>query len=278
MLFKKKGNIKIMIYVITHKVFEDNIVDRKHYKILHVGANNNCKLDYLRDDTGDNITQKNPNFCELTGLYWIWKNGNEDLEEITGLVHYRRYFTTPLGDLLYTYLGIKPKILQNEKVENAIKLHDIILPKRINIMRTLKEFYADLHYGEDLNITREVVSDLCSDYLEAYDAVMNEHYFYHANMMICKKRYFDEYSKWLFKIMFALEERIDINKYKDSYQKRVFGFISERLLQVWAHYRKLNIIEYPAFNTEERRITIFEKNFNRLKKIPNKIKCSRNEE
>ena len=63
-------NIKIL--VAAHKNYwmpEDSV-----YLPLHVGAEGKSDLGYTKDNTGDNISAKNPNFCELTGLYWAWKN------------------------------------------------------------------------------------------------------------------------------------------------------------------------------------------------------------
>ena len=79
-------NIKIL--VAAHKTYwmpEDPV-----YFPLHVGAEGKADLGYVKDNSGDNISVKNPNFCELTGLYWAWKNLEADY---VGLVHYRRYFT-----------------------------------------------------------------------------------------------------------------------------------------------------------------------------------------
>lgn len=256
-----------MIYVITHKVFDDSIVDKVHYKILHVGKNRECKEEYLRDDTLNNISAKNQHYCELTGQYWIWKNGTESPDDLTGLVHYRRYFTTELEDFLYTYLDIRPKILKYSAIEDSLSTYDIILPKRVKIYRTVGEFYSDLHDGSDLDITREVIAEIYPEYLSTYDYVMNAHSFYYGNMLICRKKLFDQYSEWLFDIMFELEKHLDLYKEGNSYQARVIGFISERLLQVWVSYNNLKVKEYPVFNTEEKRITFFEKNINRAKRI-----------
>ena len=256
-----------MIYVITHKKFDDSFIDKEHYKILHVGTNDNCKSYYLRDDTGNNISEKNANYCELTGLYWIWKNAQEAPDDITGLVHYRRFFTTSKEDFLYTYFDVAPKILNYNSIENSLKSYDLILPKRVKIFRTVKQFYDDIHIGEDLDLTRDSIKTAAPEYLNSYDEVLNSHYFYFANMAICRRRLLNEYCIWLFNIMHVLESKIEIDKYEDSYQARVFGFISERLLQVWVLHNKLSIKEYPVFNTEEKRITIFEKNKNRITKL-----------
>ena len=40
------------------------------------------------DDEGDNISQKNKTYCELTAQYWAWKNEDADYY---GFFHYRRY-------------------------------------------------------------------------------------------------------------------------------------------------------------------------------------------
>lgn len=262
-----------MIYIITHKVFEPYFVDNEHYCTLHVGKNNNTIKGYLRDDTGtDNISEKNQNFCELTGLYWIWKNGTENEYDVTGLVHYRRYFTTRLNDILYTYFGIKPKVLSFNIVKNVLLKSDVILPVTEKILRTVKQSYIDVHNEEDLILTRKAIEEVCPEYLESFDRVMNSHKYYYANMMICNKKLLNNYSEWLFSILFNLEDKINIDKYTDDYQKRVFGFLSERLLQVWVEHNDLRVTEFPVFNVESRRLNVFQKNLSRFNKFYSKVK------
>ena len=84
------SNKKIEVYVIAHSPKEiKSIKGNDIYKPLFVGRNGKDNLGFLSDDTGDNISSKNSAYCELTGLYWMWKNSSAD---IIGLVHYRRYF------------------------------------------------------------------------------------------------------------------------------------------------------------------------------------------
>lgn len=80
------------IYVILHKYFNTNKYPEGYQNLL-VGSYNKEHIynNYYYDDVGDNISRKNPNYCELTGLYSIWRNSSED---IVGIVHYRRFFTT----------------------------------------------------------------------------------------------------------------------------------------------------------------------------------------
>ncbi len=72
---------------------------------------------------------------------------------------------------------------------------------------------------------------------------------YLYNMFIMKKKDFDEYCKWLFDILFKLESQIDISNY-DNYQSRIFGFLSERLFNVWIKKHNLKIKEIPVINME----------------------------
>lgn len=259
-----------MIFVITHKIFDESMIDKKNYKILHVGKNENCKDYYLRDDSLDNISYKNNNYCELTGLYWIWKNYKENTNSIVGIMHYRRYFTTNFQNFLYTYFNKKPQCIEYTLIKNKLKIVDIIVPKKIRILNTVEGFYSERHCKDDLYLTKETIQEICPDYLDAYQRVMKSHHFIYANMMVCKRNLFNQYCEWLFSIMDSLEKKIDLRKYENNYQKRVFGFISERLLQVWIVKNNLSFIEFPVFNTEERSINIFQKNINRVKKLLSK--------
>ena len=85
----------IKIIVAAHKKYW--MPDDDMYLPLHVGAEgktdeNGQPLDlgYTKDNTGDNISSKNANYCELTGMYWAWKNLDADY---IGLAHYRRHFS-----------------------------------------------------------------------------------------------------------------------------------------------------------------------------------------
>ena len=85
----------VEIVIATHKKYD--FPKGESYLPLQVGANNNANdLGFEKDNTGDNISEKNPYFCELTGLYWAWKNLKSDY---IGLVHYRRHFTLKAGKI-----------------------------------------------------------------------------------------------------------------------------------------------------------------------------------
>ena len=116
---------KIKIYVATHKptklLPKDDI-----YTLLEVGAYNKPEFCALRDNTGDNISEKNSSYCELTGLYWVWKNTNDD---ISGLCHYRRFFVKRLGYFLKVIFGINSCILKRKDIEKTISKYDAIITR-----------------------------------------------------------------------------------------------------------------------------------------------------
>ena len=100
--------MNLKIFIATHKKFD--VPMSKYHVPLHVGREGKEDLGYLGDNTGDNISLKNPNYCELTGLYWIWKNV-KDVDYI-GLCHYRRYFLKVrlVDDIKNLYKKIEKKI------------------------------------------------------------------------------------------------------------------------------------------------------------------------
>ena len=198
----------------------------------------------VRDNTGDNIAEKNPNFCELTAAYWIWKN---DKSDITGLTHYRRYFFKKKNN------NSKENILNKKDIEEILEKYDIILPEKERIVKyTVKNAYGKFHHIEDFEKCREIIQEKYPEYIEAFDKIANGRKLYLYNMFISHKKIFDEYYKWLFDILFELEKRVDISNYSD-YDKRIFGFLSERLLSVWLEKNNhLKIKEMPVYNTEQK--------------------------
>ncbi len=254
-----------MIYVITHKVFDNSILsrdDHNDYQVLHVGTNQNCNSTYLRDDVGENISNKNDSYCELTGMYWIWKNRNVVTDPIVGISHYRRYFCTNGQMKKYIYMNKLPKPLERDQYNRLLFKAHIIVPKpKSSIRHNVYQLYGLFHNQNDLDKVRSIIGRLMPEYLDAFDKEMRSHRVLYANMFICRKEFFDDYCAWLFTILDELEKEIqtfDNNKVskEDKYQARIFGFVSERLLQVWIRKNKLKVTYLPVFNTEIREKSI----------------------
>ncbi len=234
----------IKVIIATHKSYRmpDNIM----YLPVHVGAEGKTDengepldLGYTKDNTGDNISEKNANYCELTGIYWAWKNLKADY---IGLAHYRRHF-------VMRKKGEKwDKIASSRFIDYEFRKHnvDIILPKPRNYyIETNYSQYVHAHHAEDLDTTRAILEEKYPDYLDAWDAVMKSTSGHRFNMFIMKYDKFTAYMEWLFSILFALEERLDISDYTDN-DKRVFGFVAERLLDVWIDRNMYDYIELPV--------------------------------
>ncbi len=234
-------NKKVGIYVVTHKKY--TFPNLEIYTPLHVGRRGKQTLGYAGDDTGENISHKNTEFCELTGIYWAWKNAVKDNDYI-GFVHYRRYFKGQ------HFLFNGKKILTESEILDVFKTSDIILPvKRKYYIETVYNHYKNAHFEQDLIKTKNIVANLYPDYLDSFDKVMQGNSLYLCNMFIMKKEHFDNYMRWLFSILDELEMSINVKSY-DFYQNRVFGFIGERLFNVWVTQSNLKKKEIKVVNLE----------------------------
>ena len=234
---------QVSILVITHKMYE--FPHSAIYHPLFVGGKcGQNSVRFLMDNTGKHISEKNPSFCELTGLYWAWKNQFFCNSKYIGLVHYRRYFRGN-GEKL------KGKIILSEKeILDLLKEYDCIVPKKRNyFIESIYSHYQHAHYVKDLNCTREIISKLYPEYITSFDAIMQGRKIHIYNMFVMSSENASEYCQWLFPILFELEKRIDITQY-DNYQKRVFGFIAERLFNVWLVHHQLKFCEIPVVNLE----------------------------
>ena len=225
--------MKTTILIATHK--EYRMPEDSMYLPLHVGkACSSVQLSYTGDNTGTHISEKNPHYCELTALYWAWKNLHADA---IGLVHYRRHFTLKRPGFFCK--DKFPFVLNSTEIESLLKNHDLLLPKKRNyFIETNYSHYIHAHPAESMEQTREHLKALYPDYLPAFDSVMKRTKAHRFNMFIMKQELFHKYCEWLFTILFRLEETLDISSY-DAYNQRIFGFISERLLDVYIEKNKL---------------------------------------
>lgn len=228
-------DMDLKIIVATHKKYW--MPDDSAFLPIQLGAAYADEdLGYQRDDEGENISLKRPHFSELTALYWAWKNLKVDY---LGLCQYRRYFA--YSEFESEQQGTQKDILSREDFENILQTYEIILPTWRSFGKlTVLQQYTDCHHVEDLKKTRNIISQLCPEYIMAFDNVMQMHGIHTCNMFVTRKSTADEYCAWLFPILFELERQVDFSDY-DEYQQRVCGYMAERLFNVWLFKRDLKI-------------------------------------
>lgn len=231
----------IKILIATHKKYW--MPEDKVYLPMHVGREGKDDLGYIGDNTGDNISSKNANYCELTGLYWAWKNLDCDY---IGLCHYRRYFAGKKHGQ-----DKKTAILHKEDYTKLLQECDVILPQKRNYyIETVRSQYEHAHNKRDLDETERIIEEIYPEYSQSFARVMDRKRLHIFNMFVMKKEDFDAYCKWLFDILFELEKRIDISDY-NQYEARVFGFLSERLFNVWLEKEDMKKKEVPVVFLEK---------------------------
>ena len=235
---------EVTVVIATHKKYQ--MPEDKMYLPLHVGAKNKDSIGYTTDDSGDNISQKNPNFCELTGLYWAWKNLDS---KYIGLAHYRRHFSSQnvnKQDLFNSVLTLK-------ETKKMLKDTDIVVPKlRKYYIETLYSHYEHTMYIEPLDMTGQIIEEKYPEYSLEFDKLKTRTSSHMFNMFIMKKDKLDEYCTWLFDILFELEKRVDNSKY-DAFHARFYGRVSELLLDVWLNtkgytYKEVKVISMEKVN------------------------------
>ena len=144
----------------------------------------------------------------------------------------------------------KKQIASESELLSILDKCDVILPRKRNyFIESIYSHYQHAHHIKDLDITRTVITELQPEYLKSFDTVMQGRKLHLYNMFVMSSEKASEYCHWLFSILFELEKRLDITQY-DNYQKRVFGFIAERLFNVWVLHNQLNVKFLPVVNLE----------------------------
>lgn len=214
----------VTIVIAAHKAYR--MPEDSMYLPLQVGAAlTDVKTGYTPDDTGDHISFKNRSYCELTGLYWAWKNLKADF---IGLVHYRRHFS-----LVKKGKDSFENILKYEELKPLLCRYAVFVPKKRNYyIETLYSHYAHTHYAAQLDICKQIINDLYPEYAESFEKVLKHTYGYMFNMMIMRHDLLDEYCEWLFTVLKEMETRYDSSQL-DAFQGRFYGRISEIIFNVW---------------------------------------------
>ena len=174
----------LSIYVFTYKKPSFDIIEDETHIPVQVGAfytkEDICKI---KDDTLDNISEKNPLYSELTGLYWVWKNREEG--KYVGCEHYRRHFD-----------------LTEAEIKDILSNKEIILPHKYALnAKSVEEFHKTFHNINDLKLCEDIIYDLYPEYKDSYEKyIKGSNLLYIANSFITTSENFNNLCDFLFTI------------------------------------------------------------------------------
>lgn len=247
----------IRIFVSTHKpvdTFESDILQP-----VQVGASltNHRIPGTLADNDGDNISELNKMYCELTTQYWAWKNVDA---EYYGFCHYRRFFDfneaerheeNGWGEIIDDYIGDasqKRYALDDQSIRAAVEGFDVIttefkdIRKYPDMSSTPVDQYrnAALLHFEDLDHVIGILKDLHPDYAEDADNFLSGNYSCFCNMFILRKPIFQAYCEWMFPILERFVSETDMSHYSRE-ALRTPGHLSERLFNIfYLHHMRVH--------------------------------------
>lgn len=222
------------------------------YVPIQVGAKEKPAIEGVayRDDEGDNITERNPYYCELTGHYYAWKNLKADA---IGLVHYRRFLSVAPWIKRVLSKDRMELVLSSDQAQKLLSKYDAIVPaKRKYIIESLYSHYIHTMGEDHLVMARSIIAKSCPEYIPFVDEAYSNTWGYMFNMMILKKEYYDDYMSFLFPVLFKLEEGIDTDVMSD-FHKRLYGRVSEVLFNAWVLKKKkegMKVREVPYMPLE----------------------------
>jgi len=214
---------KVKIFICCHKPYSgyrDEV-----YTPIHVGRSiSSCTdqmQDMIGDNTGDNISEKNPYYCELTAQYWAWKNIHD--VDYVGFCHYRRFFDINL---------------KSDNIDEYLNKNTAVVSKRFQSMATLNVLYRYVSI-EDVHIFLMSLKKIYPEYEKTVIDYLWNNELYQYNMLICKKTLFDDYAQWLFAILAECEKYMKISSYTRG--KRAIAYLGEFFLPVYFMHNNIKL-------------------------------------
>ena len=243
---------KAVILIAAHKPYrmpQDDL-----YLPVQAGAEGKESIGYQRDDEGENISGLNPFFCELTVLFWAWKNPDLVPADYIGLAHYRRHFASPRGKEKDPWL----RVLKRRDLEKELGGVKVFVPtKRRYWIETLYSHYAHTHQAFQLEEAGKILREKYPEYAPFFDRITKRTWGYMFNMMILERSLLDAYCAWLFNILFELRKRLGEDGLT-PFNRRYYGRIGEIIFNVWLEkqvadgtLKKEEVRELPLIHMEK---------------------------
>lgn len=241
--------IDLAIAVAAHKPYR--MPDDPCYIPVQVGAALHPGSDlgpgFRRDDEGDSISERNPTYCELTALWWIWRNVDA---EYKGLVHYRRYFRTLDPERAFARDRFDRIATGDDIRELLMDGVDALLPRRRDyVIETVYSHYSHTFDAGHFDATREAMLRRCPEYVPAWDTLMISRRAYLYNMSVMRSDLLEEYCLWLFPLLSDIERAVDSSGL-DAFQARWPGRVAERLFNAWIATKGIRAVELPVVSPE----------------------------
>lgn len=241
------GRKKTSIQVFSARSHNDRELNNQYGKPewlrdIQVGADlAESRICRYRDNIGENISYKNVNYCELTALYWVWRNllsgsamecgGNEENEEkkeYYGLFHYRRRLDIRDDDLLR---------LGSNHVDAVLQFPTIHEPD-------IGEHHMRYIQNRDWDAVRYALEELQPEYAGAFPDILKQPYFYNYNMVVAKREVLGHYCSWLFPVLERTEELSNPKGWERA--DRYIGYIAESLMTLYFLYHREDLRIYHA--------------------------------
>ena len=216
---------KVEIFVVTHKpapIPKDDVLVP-----LHVGRALSSPIEgIIGDDTGDNISEKNLQYCEMTAHYWILRNVRDT--EYVGVCHYRRYF------------GID---ITAENIDEVMGDANVLMVEPSWYIDSVFSYFAKYIGAENMTILWMVMKKMYPEYVNTFEYVCNGVKFYPFNMLLCRISLFDEYAEWIFSVLDECEKYVKPSPYKNA--RRALAYMAELLTGVYFIHKGLKIKPVP---------------------------------
>lgn len=186
----------------------------------------------VQDHVGENISERNGNYCELTGLYWVWKHklqtpdGGTDVNQYYGLAQYRRILELSNEDIL--------RLADNDV--------DVVLPYPMPYEPDISVHHKRYLKDADWKALEQAIAEVQPAYVDALQQAMRQTYLYNYNVILAKKNVLRDYCAWLFSILQRTEE-LSVPKGSER-SDRYLGYMGENLETVYFlhHAKDLNIV------------------------------------
>ena len=239
----------IRILITSHK--DVDVPQSNYLQPMQVGPGQKTnRFNYmLHDDEGDNITEKNAMYCEMTTQYWAWKNITD--ARYVGFGHYRRYFNftdtvypeNVFGEVMDDFIdedAINKYGLDDQSVAQCIEGYDLITTGVKDIRKfpgsantPLEQYYAaPLLHPKDMDTMAALIVERYPEYAEDVHDFLNGHHQCFCNMYIMRKEIFDRYAAWVFPLVDEWTARTDMSTYSKE-ALRTPGHLTERLFNIW---------------------------------------------